>query len=67
MQTSPDSKLVALVGDKQIAMWDTLTYKRILFPAIRVIIKSCKFSPDNTLIGVVADMTIYFYRIKPFG
>jgi|JI10StandDraft_1071094.scaffolds.fasta_scaffold211674_2 hypothetical protein len=48
-------------------MWDTLTYKRILFPAIRVIIKSCKFSPDNTLIGVVADMTIYFYRIKPFG
>jgi hypothetical protein len=67
MKVSPDGKIVALVGDSQILMWNTATYKQIIFPTIKAIIKNCQFSADNALIGVLSDMIINFYQIIPFG
>jgi len=40
MKVSPDGKIVALVGDSQILMWNTATYKQIIFPTIKAIIKN---------------------------
>jgi hypothetical protein len=48
-------------------MWNTATYKQIIFPTIKAIIKNCQFSADNALIGVLSDMIINFYQIIPFG
>lgn len=54
LQGSPDSRLIALAGNKEIHIWDCLTYKQIIFPPVEFLTKKCKFSGDNVYFGIIS-------------
>lgn len=54
LQASLDSKLVAIIGNQKILVWDTSTYKEIIFPRVSFLTKKCKFSYDNQYFGVIS-------------
>lgn len=52
LNSSPDSRLIAMVGDNTVLIWDSITFKSINFPYPIPTARSCKFSPDNKYLGV---------------
>lgn len=67
LQGSPDSRLIAVVGNKKIMVWDCLTYKQIIFPRVEFLTKKCRFSHDNLYLGIISESSIYLYKIRVFG
>lgn len=52
ISSSPDSKLVAVVGDNTVLIWDSVSFKNINFPFPIPTARSCRFSPDMKYLGV---------------
>lgn len=67
VQGSPNSRLVALAGNKEIQIWDTLTYKKVIFPQVHFLTMKCKFSYDNLYFGIISQSDLYTYRIEDLG
>lgn len=67
LQASPDSRLFAIVGNQKIVIWDTETYKEIIFPRMSFLTKKCKFSHDNQYFGIISESSLNLYKIKTIG
>lgn len=61
LNSSPDSKIVAMVGDNTVLMWDTVTFKSINFPFTVSTARTVKFSPNNNFVGVSSTTSVSLF------
>lgn len=64
---SPDSKLVSVVGDGKVLIWDVVTFKQINFPYPIATARAAQFSPDGRYIGVSSTTMVTMFMIAPIG
>ena len=48
LTTSPNGRLVVVVGDNRLLFWDSATFRTIAFTPVLPQARICRFSPDNT-------------------
>lgn len=68
LSSSPDGRLVVLVGDNKLLVWDSVTYRTIQFTPSLPQARFCEFSPDGTRFAVSYSdgtnaVTLGFYSI----
>jgi WD40 repeat protein len=67
LSCSPDAKLISMVGDDLVLIWDSRSFKSIPFPESVTNVISSKFSPDNNFFGVATRNTISLFAVRPVG
>ena len=64
LEASHDGKIVAMVGDNIVKMWNSANFKPINFPFLIPRARNCHFSYDNRYFGVSSTTNVTRYEIQ---